>query len=109
MLPFHQRRLYLRDEVRLISADEIDGLCHVLHSTDEAKIKAWIQEDDHFYLSEAGSKEHLYPIKQKDLAVCISCRQADSEAIQHARRFQQTNSKLVGMELFSGEPLDFPY
>ncbi|PPR01483.1 hypothetical protein CVT26_015106 [Gymnopilus dilepis] len=97
-----ERRLYLRDEVRLISADEIDGLCHVLHSTDEAKIKAWIQEDDHFYLSEAGSKEHLYPIKQKDLAVCISCRQADSEAIQHARRFQQTNSKLVGMELFSG-------
>ncbi|KAF8911019.1 S-adenosyl-L-methionine-dependent methyltransferase [Gymnopilus junonius] len=101
-LIYDERRLYFRHKSLVISADRIDGLCYVFFLTDETKIKAWVKLDDHFYLNQTGSRKHLYPVKKDEFAFCESCYQADLRARQHVERFLQTNSKLIGMELFSG-------
>ncbi|KDR81704.1 hypothetical protein GALMADRAFT_239835 [Galerina marginata CBS 339.88] len=97
-----ERRLFLTERTDVIPAHKIDGLCHVQLLTDETKIKEWIQEDDHYYLNQEGSKMDLHSIDKRDFSYCRNCYIEDKKVKSMHKSFLQTNSKLVGMELFSG-------
>ncbi|KIM49346.1 hypothetical protein M413DRAFT_15448 [Hebeloma cylindrosporum] len=96
------RRLFFTDKQGIISADKLDGICHVYHMTDKLKIERWVQHDDHYYLNQEGSKNELSAMSRLDFQYCKPCHLKDKERRLQVERFKRTNSKVVGMELFSG-------
>ena len=102
---FPQRRLFFTNKKSIISADKLDGICHVFHLTDEVKIESWIQHDDHYYLNQEGSRHELSAMSKIEFQYCKPCHLKDKEGRMQIERFKRTNSKAVGMELFSGMPL----
>lgn len=68
-----------------------------------AKIEEWVEFDDHFYLNQVGTKEHLQPMKKRDFGYCAECRAEDEHTRARRERYVIANSKLIGMELFSGK------
>jgi len=91
------------DKIEVVPAHKLEGKCQVRHLTDEAKIEEWIEHDDHFYINQEGDVDDLRPLKKRDFGYCGECRAGDDRAREQKERFMETNSKLVGMELFSGK------
>ncbi|CAA7271617.1 unnamed protein product [Cyclocybe aegerita] len=92
---------FTNDEI-VISAHQLDGKCHISFMTDENKIQQWIKHNDHYYVNQEGDEEHLTPMDDEDIKHCKICRNEDRERRTMTKKFGLTNSKLVGMELFSG-------
>ena len=99
---FSQRRLFYRRETSTISIDRLDGICYVQHLTDENQIEAWIKHDNHFFLNQEGDEEELSMISRHNFSFCEQCHKDDRKVIKNANQFLRENSKLTGMELFSG-------
>jgi DNA (cytosine-5)-methyltransferase 1 len=94
--------LFYTDDIRVVPAHKLERRCHVRHLTDEGKIEEWVEHDDHFYLNQVGDKHHLSQMKKRDFGYCAECRQDDERYRSERERFLTSNSKLIGMELFSG-------
>lgn len=47
--------------------------------------------------------EDLQPMKRRNFGYCGECRIEDIRIIEQKERFMKMNSKLIGMELFSGK------
>jgi DNA (cytosine-5)-methyltransferase 1 len=77
----------------------------VFHLTDKVKIESWVQHDDHFYLNQEGSRHDLSAMSRLEFQYCKPCHLEDKERRLQVERFKRTNSKVVGMELFSGMPI----
>ncbi|KAF4614568.1 hypothetical protein D9613_003147 [Agrocybe pediades] len=97
-----ERKLFFSDNVVSVTAHRLDGICYVMHLTDPSKIEKWVVFDDHFYFDEKGSVESLESMDVDDFVYCRECYEGDKEERKKTRKFLQTNSKLIGMELFSG-------
>ena len=91
------------DDIRVVPSHKLERRCHVRHLTDLAKIEEWVEFDDHFYLNQVGTKEHLQPMKKRDFGYCAECRAEDERTRSRRERFLVANSKLIGMELFCGK------
>jgi len=74
----------------------------VRHLTNEVEIEEWVAHDNHFYLNQVGGVDVLQPMKKRDLGYCRECRDEDRGICVQTERFLKLNSKLIGMELFSG-------
>jgi len=94
--------LFYTDDIRVVPAHKIERRCHVRHLTDPEKIEGWIEDDDHYYLNQVGSKYQLEQMKKRDFGYCAECRSKDEFYRSQRERFLTSNSKLIGMELFSG-------
>ena len=99
---FSQRRLFYRHGTSTISIDQLDGVCYVQHLTDENQIEAWIKHDNHFFLNQEGDEEKLLMTSRDDFSFCKQCHEDARKAIHITNQFLRENSKLTGMELFSG-------
>ncbi|KAF8965236.1 S-adenosyl-L-methionine-dependent methyltransferase [Flammula alnicola] len=101
-LIFDERHLFSTRNEQVVPLHKVDGLCYVRHLTDEQQIERWIQGDDHYYLNQKGTKNALQPLNKRDFVYCKACYQEEKKTRSQAERFMQTNSKLIGMELFCG-------
>ena len=99
---FSQRRLFYCHGTSTISIDQLDGVCYVQHLTDENQIEAWIKHDNHFFLNQEGDEEKLLMTSRDDFSFCEQCHKDARKAIHNTNQFLRENSKLTGMELFSG-------
>jgi DNA (cytosine-5)-methyltransferase 1 len=99
---FSQRRLFYRRETSTISVDRLDGICYVQHLTDESQIESWIKHENHFFLNQEGDEEELLMTSRHDFSFCKQCHKDARNVIHNAYQFLRENSKLTGMELFSG-------
>ncbi|KAJ3515085.1 hypothetical protein NLJ89_g1982 [Agrocybe chaxingu] len=97
-----ERHLFFTNDEIVVSAHQLDGKCHVSFMTEKNNIQRWIKHDDHYYVNQEGDEEHLTPMNEEDVKHCKICRNEDRERRMIIKKFGQTNSKLVGMELFSG-------
>lgn len=97
-----QRCLFFSHNIQAIPAHKLEGKCQVRHLTNEVEIEEWIAHDNHFYLNQVGEVDKLRPMKKRDLGYCGECRDEDRRICVQTERFLKLNSKLIGMELFSG-------
>ena len=93
---------YRRASGTSISIDRLDGICYVQHLTDESQIEAWIKHDNHFFLNQEGDEEELLMTSRHDFSFCEQCHKDARKVIHNTKQFLRENSKLTGMELFSG-------
>ena len=94
-----QRALEATDNVARISAEGLDGHCHVKPETDIDDLRAWTCRDDHFYIREDGDTDEGFQ----------SCSVCDSAERQHGEIEQLIKSehRLNALDIFSGEPSSF--
>ena len=94
-----QRALEATDNVARISAERLDGHCHVKPETDIDDLRAWTCRDDHFYIREDGDTDEGFQ----------SCSVCDSAERQHGEIEQLIKSehRLNALDIFSGEPSSF--
>ena len=100
-LPF-QRRVFDTEQELSVPIHKLDGICYVQHFTSARRIEKWIKHDDHFYLNHKGDVDKLQPMDEDDFTYCEPCYLQDEALRKKKHTFSQTNSKLVGFELFSG-------
>ena len=94
--------MFYRLGTSTISIDRLDGICYVQHLTDENQIEAWIKHDDHYFLNQEGDEEELLMTSRQDFLFCEQCHKDARKIIHNTNQFLRENSKLTGMELFSG-------
>lgn len=101
-LPSLQRRLFFTEQELTVPFHKLDGICYVQHFTSARTIEKWVKHDDHYYLNEKGDVNQLEPMDKDDFTFCELCHLQDEVLRKKKQTFSQTNSKLVGFELFSG-------
>lgn len=99
--------MFYHPEISTISIDQLDGICHVQHLTDANQIEAWIKHDDHFFLNQEGDEDELLVTSKHNFTFCQKCHKDDEKVIHNTNQFLRENSKLTGMELFSGMNVSF--
>jgi DNA (cytosine-5)-methyltransferase 1 len=108
MPSFFQRQLFYRLGTSTILIGQLDGICYVQHLTNEDQIEAWIKHDNHFFLNQEGDEDELWMISKHDFSLCEQCHKDAQKVIRNTNHFLRENSKLTGMELFSGMNYFFP-
>ncbi|KAF9473771.1 S-adenosyl-L-methionine-dependent methyltransferase [Pholiota conissans] len=101
-LLFDEKRLYFTHHKQAIPLHRLDGICYVQHFVHVQKVEKWTSDNDHYYLCQTGDINHLDFMQQKDFSFCELCYSKDHQRRKNAEKFSQSNSKLIGLELFSG-------
>ncbi|KAF9535246.1 S-adenosyl-L-methionine-dependent methyltransferase [Crepidotus variabilis] len=97
-----ERRLFMTNRFKKLSAKTIDGKCHVRYLADPDVVDQWVRYDDHFYFNQQGTVDELEAMRKRDFGYCGECREADKAQQNDKEKYLDTNSKLVGLELFAG-------
>ncbi|KJA27122.1 hypothetical protein HYPSUDRAFT_212781 [Hypholoma sublateritium FD-334 SS-4] len=97
-----ERRLFFTEQELTVPFHKLDGICYVQHFTSARTIEKWVKHNDHYYLNEKGDINQLEPMDKDDFTFCELCFLQDEVLRKKRQTFSQTNSKLVGFELFSG-------
>lgn len=99
-----QCHLYMSRKRDQISSDMLEGVCYLQYLTNVEAIKHWVSHDDHFYLNqEQDDHGNLSLLKPGKFRFCQICQDGQKQVIKDVECFFQQNSKLIGMELFSGK------
>ncbi|KAF8201752.1 C5-DNA-methyltransferase [Pholiota molesta] len=101
-LIFDEKRLFLTKERKAVPLYRLDGICYVKYLRHACKIEKWVQIDDHYYLCQKGDVYQLDVMSEEDFSYCEPCYLEEQQRRRVAENFSQTNSKLIGLELFSG-------
>lgn len=87
-----------------ISSDMLEGVCYLQHLTNLEAIEHWVSHNDHFYLNqEQDDHGNLSLLNPEKFRFCQICQDGQKQVIKDIECFLQQNSKLIGMELFSGK------
>lgn len=95
-------------EVRTVSVENLDGHCVVLHKKRIVNIDAWIEMDDHFFVSDRAicadprSPDDLHELSCRDFHWCKACWSSRQEQIDQEEEFKETTGGLRTLELFAG-------
>lgn len=98
-----ERHLYMTNKKEQISSDMLEGVCYLQYLTNVEAIECWVSHDDHFYLNqEQDDHGNLSLLNPGKFRFCQICQDGQKQVIKDGKGFSQQNSKLIGMELFSG-------
>ncbi|KAH7923467.1 S-adenosyl-L-methionine-dependent methyltransferase [Leucogyrophana mollusca] len=103
-----ERRLFKTSKIVKVPADDIDGICYAIYSTDLDEIDNWVQHDDHFYMNQSADSpkapklKHLSDLSEDEFVSCEKCHLERVKVLNQRSRLLQKNGPINGMELFSG-------
>ncbi|KAH7909914.1 S-adenosyl-L-methionine-dependent methyltransferase [Hygrophoropsis aurantiaca] len=103
-----ERRLFKTNKIKKVFAENIDGPCHVIYSTEIDEIDHWVQHDDHFYVNQQAQSPGVRKLKaldlmhRKDFKYCDKCHAERKDVLDLQARLLRKNGPINGMELFAG-------
>lgn len=96
-----QRRLIVSETTDKIILEDVDGKCFIRHIAKSSDIEDWIQDDDHYFVSQKKENDLLVRLPRNEFKECICVNERWEQSKQN-RLALLRHGPIRALELFAG-------